>query len=63
MEHVQMSGGGPWGGMRIDEKFFMMLRDLIGQEVFKEFVKDNKMDYFDLQMEFEAQKRLVGRDI
>ncbi|XP_052254863.1 heat shock 70 kDa protein 12B-like isoform X2 [Dreissena polymorpha] len=59
MEHVQMSGGGPWGGMRIDEKFFMMLRDLIGQEVFKEFVKDNKMDYFDLQMEFEAQKRLV----
>ncbi|KAH3893771.1 hypothetical protein DPMN_017922 [Dreissena polymorpha] len=54
-----MSGGGPWGGMRIDDKLFMMLKDLFGQEVFEEFMRDNKMDYFDLRLEFEKQKRDV----
>ncbi|KAH3893825.1 hypothetical protein DPMN_017977 [Dreissena polymorpha] len=52
LEHVQMSGGGPWGGMRIDDKFFTMLRYLIGQDVVDKFVTENEMDYFDLRMDF-----------
>ncbi|KAH3752684.1 hypothetical protein DPMN_034002 [Dreissena polymorpha] len=59
MEQLQMSGGGPWGGMRINEKFFILLRELIGQDVLDKFVTENEMDYFDLRMDFETQKREV----
>lgn len=59
MKQVCMSGGGPWGGMKVDEKFMMMLRDLVGQEVMKDFVENNPVDEYDLRMDFESRKREV----
>ena len=56
-----MSGGGPWGGMKVDEKFMMLLQAIVGQEVMQEFVQDNPMDEYDLKMDFESRKREVQR--
>jgi len=59
MEHVQSSGGGPWGGMTVDDKFFTMLRELIGAKVLDEFCSDYQNDEYDLRLEFEGNKREV----
>ncbi|WAR25137.1 HS12B-like protein [Mya arenaria] len=59
MDHVQITGGGPWGGTRVDDKFFTLLRDLIGQKVMEEFCTKHPNDEYDLRMDFEARKREV----
>ncbi|KAL4226809.1 hypothetical protein ACF0H5_014787 [Mactra antiquata] len=59
MKQVCMSGGGPLGGMRVDEKFLIYLRDMIGTTVMAEFVENNQMDEYDLLTEFESRKREV----
>lgn len=59
MKQVHMSGGGPWGGMKVDEKFMMLLHTIIGQAVMQDFVENNPMDEYDLKMDFESRKREV----
>lgn len=59
MKQVHMSGGGPWGGMKVDEKFMMLLLDLVGQDVMSNFTANNRMDEYDLRMDFESRKREV----
>ncbi|XP_045166462.2 heat shock 70 kDa protein 12B-like [Mercenaria mercenaria] len=59
MKQVYMSGGGPWGGMKVDEQFMMLLRNIVGPEVMQKFVQDNPMDEYDLRMDFESRKREV----
>jgi len=60
MEHVQKSGGGPWGGMTVNENFFTMLRELIGDRVFDEFCSEFPEEEYDCRLEFEVQKREVS---
>ncbi|XP_053378122.1 heat shock 70 kDa protein 12B-like [Mercenaria mercenaria] len=57
MKQVYKSCGGPWGGTRVNEKFEMFLRDLIGQETIRTFVEKHAIDYYDLRMDFESRKR------
>ena len=63
LEHVQSSGGGPWGGVNVDDKFFTLLRELIGPEIFKE-VQDSDPNWksmeYDMRTWFESAKRKVG---
>lgn len=59
MKQVCMSGGGPLGGMRVDDRFMMLLRDLVGEKAMTEFVQKNPMDEYDLLMDFESRKREV----
>lgn len=60
MKQVHMSGGGPWGGMKVDEKFMTMLRDVVGPDVMREFVTENPVDEYDLKTDFESRKREVN---
>ena len=66
LEHVQSSGGGPWGGFIVNEKFFILLRGLIGSEVFGELQKLQDVDTtwksieYKLRKKFESAKRKVG---
>ena len=60
MEHVQSSGGGPWGGVTVDDKFFTMLRELIGGRVWDDFCSEYPMEEYDLRLDFEGSKREVG---
>jgi len=60
MEHVQSSGGGPWGGNTVNEKFFNMLRELVGDQVFDEFCSECPMEEYESRLEFEVQKREVS---
>ena len=59
MEHLQSSGGGPWGGNAVNEKFFTMIRELVGDRVFDEFCSKCPQEEYDLRLEFEGKKREV----
>jgi len=62
MELVQSSGGGPWGGGIVDDKFFTLLRELLGSKVLEKLqdVDDCRIIEKDMRMDFESSKRTVG---
>ncbi|XP_052269581.1 heat shock 70 kDa protein 12A-like isoform X2 [Dreissena polymorpha] len=60
LKHVHKSGGGAWGGMRVNDEVFNMLLGVFGHEIFDVFQVKNKMDFIDMQMDVETQKRQVG---
>ncbi|KAH3893758.1 heat shock 70 kDa protein 12B-like isoform X2 [Dreissena polymorpha] len=60
LKHVHKSGGGAWGGMRVNDEVLNMIMGVFGHEVFDIFQVKNKMDFIDLQMDVETQKRQVG---
>lgn len=60
MEHIKSSGGGPWGGMNINDTFFLFLRNIVGQEVADEFSREHELDEYFLFNEFESRKREVS---
>ena len=59
MEQVVRSNGGPWGGTMINERFFNMLRDLIGNDVMDEFKALYPNEEFEMRMDFEQEKQKV----
>ncbi|KAH3876586.1 heat shock 70 kDa protein 12B-like [Dreissena polymorpha] len=56
LEHIHKSGGGPFGGMNINDEFFEMLVQITGQDVFEEFIMGYPVEYLDLQASFEHEK-------
>ena len=60
MEHVHRAGGGPWGGRRIDDSFFDMIRALIGFDVMDEFSSMHPLKNFEMRQHFEQEKQKVG---
>ncbi|XP_052267240.1 heat shock 70 kDa protein 12B-like isoform X2 [Dreissena polymorpha] len=59
LEHIHKSGGGPCGGMNVNDEFFMMLAQITGQDVFEKFRMEYRVEYFDLQASFEQEKSRV----
>ncbi|XP_063447156.1 heat shock 70 kDa protein 12A-like [Mytilus trossulus] len=49
--------GGPWGGECINKKFVNMLKELFGQEILKQFKKNNGEDFLQLLRDFEVKKK------
>ncbi|XP_052795200.1 heat shock 70 kDa protein 12A-like [Mya arenaria] len=60
LKELYAATGGKWGGMVVDKKFLSFIAELVGDQVFESFVKDNKDDYFDLLDDFETKKRVAG---
>ncbi|XP_053378110.1 heat shock 70 kDa protein 12B-like [Mercenaria mercenaria] len=59
MKQVYKSGGGPWGGVKVNEKVLELLSGMIGREVMSEFSQKYGNDEYDLRMEIEVAKRKV----
>ncbi|XP_063447154.1 heat shock 70 kDa protein 12A-like [Mytilus trossulus] len=49
--------GGPWGGECINQQFVKMLKELFGNEVMKQFKRNNGEDLLQLLRDFEVKKR------
>ncbi|WAQ99530.1 HS12A-like protein [Mya arenaria] len=60
LKELYAATGGKWGGMVVDKKFLSFIAELVGDQVFESFVKDNKDDYFDLLDDFESKKRVAN---
>ncbi|XP_021345557.1 heat shock 70 kDa protein 12B-like isoform X2 [Mizuhopecten yessoensis] len=54
--------GGPWGGTVVDEAYFGFLQDLVGQEAWKDFTKNNPADKLELERMFEMKKRNLKKN-
>ncbi|XP_053378111.1 heat shock 70 kDa protein 12A-like [Mercenaria mercenaria] len=59
MKQVHKSGGGAWGGVRVNEKILELIRDMTGQEVMSEFSSNHCNEEYHLRMEIETSKRKV----
>ena len=44
---------------QVDERFLLLLRDIVGEVVLSEWSRENLMDEYELRMEFECRKREV----
>ena len=51
--------GGPWGGTKVDEKYYLFWEDLIGAEVWKKFRREGPGDILELERAFEVKKKTV----
>ena len=49
--------GGPYGGMKVNEKFESLLEELLGTEKIKRYQKQCPSDWLSLMNEFEGKKR------
>ncbi|KAH3729164.1 hypothetical protein DPMN_055129 [Dreissena polymorpha] len=54
---IHQPTGGAWGGVKVDEKFFEYLEDVLGKGVLEELRKTDLEDYYTLIREFENKKR------
>lgn len=60
MKHIYQSGGGAWGGMKVDERFMVLIKDIVGETVLKEFDEENQLEMYDFRNDFECAKREVS---
>ena len=56
-----MTGGGPWGGMKVNENILTKLKGLVGHDDFGSFATEHRVDYFDLIEDVESIKRKVTK--
>ena len=59
LKEVLAASGGRWGAILVDEAFKRLLIDIVGQEVFAKFVKQETEDWLDLWRMFEVKKKTV----
>ncbi|WAR10917.1 HS12A-like protein [Mya arenaria] len=53
--------GGPWGGHNVNKKFFELLEDLFGTEVFRRFSAEEMDERLELDRSFEVKKKQDGQ--
>lgn len=51
--------GGVWGGIYVDEKFFDIIKEVVGDENFELFKKEDFVGYNDLRKDLEVKKREI----
>lgn len=57
MLEIHKATGGAWGGTEVDKEFFMFLQDVVGNEEWKRYEKEQIEDMLEMQREFEIKKR------
>lgn len=52
--------GGVWGGIYVDDKFFDIIKEVVGKEKFELFKKEDFVGYNDLRKDLEVKKREIN---
>lgn len=56
---VHAASGGGWGGVLVDKAFQDLITDLVGPEIYEEFVKTETEDWIYLWRTFESKKKTI----
>ncbi|XP_033743668.1 heat shock 70 kDa protein 12A-like [Pecten maximus] len=59
LREIYKASGGAWGGTRVDKSFQDLLKNVLTDDCFDTFCRDNRLDLLDLEREFELRKRTV----
>ncbi|KAK3593606.1 hypothetical protein CHS0354_018704 [Potamilus streckersoni] len=63
VRELHKPSGGAWGGVKVDEAFLGLLKDLAGENVVRQFTEECTEDFLDLFREFEFVKRQIKLDM
>ncbi|KAL3878441.1 hypothetical protein ACJMK2_030791 [Sinanodonta woodiana] len=63
VRELHKPSGGAWGGVKVDEAFLDLLKDLAGADVVRTFTEEYTEDFLDLFREFELVKRQIKLDM
>ncbi|XP_052814768.1 heat shock 70 kDa protein 12A-like [Mya arenaria] len=61
LDALMPPSGGPWGGNNVNRKFFELLENIFGAEVFRRFSAEEMDERLELERSFEVKKRLDGQ--
>lgn len=59
LKEIQAASGGGWGGILVDKAFEDLLIDILGKDVYGEFLKKETEDWIDLGRIFELKKKTI----
>ena len=59
LKEIKAASGGGWGGILVDKAFEDLLTDILGRDVYGEFLKKETEDWIDLGRTFELKKKTV----
>ena len=59
LKEIKAASGGGWGGILVDKAFEDLLIDLLGNDVYSEFLKKETEDWIDLGRTFELKNRTI----
>lgn len=60
IKELHKASGGAWGGTYVDEKFFDIIKEIVGDENFELFKKEDLAGYNDLRKDLEVKKREIN---
>ncbi|XP_064601146.1 heat shock 70 kDa protein 12B-like [Liolophura sinensis] len=60
LKELHKASGGGWGGTQVDDQFTELLLKIFTVKVIKEFGKNHKSDWLELDKEFEINKRRIS---
>ncbi|XP_064601143.1 heat shock 70 kDa protein 12B-like [Liolophura sinensis] len=60
LKELHKASGGGWGGTQVDDQFTDLLLKIFTVKVMKEFGKNHKSDWLELEKEFEINKRRIS---
>ncbi|XP_064603115.1 heat shock 70 kDa protein 12B-like [Liolophura sinensis] len=60
LKELHKASGGGWGGTQVDDQFTELLLKIFTVKVMKEFGKNHKLDWLELEKEFEINKRRIS---
>ena len=60
MGEVHAASGGGWGGVLVDKAFQDLITELVGPEIYEEFVKTETEDWIYLWRTFESKKKNIS---
>ena len=59
LKEIKAASGGGWGGILVDKAFEDLLIDILGKDVYGEFLKKETEDWIDLGRTFELKKKTI----
>ncbi|XP_071126191.1 heat shock 70 kDa protein 12A-like [Mytilus edulis] len=57
IKELNKASGGDWGGIKVDQEFDKLLKDIVGRDLLSEIKKQYMSDYMDIFHSFERAKR------
>nr|XP_022296014.1 heat shock 70 kDa protein 12A-like isoform X2 [Crassostrea virginica] len=59
---VHKATGGLWGGDKVNQEFSKFLRNVVGENIFNKFIRENILDFLFINGQFETKKRSIRKD-
>ncbi|KAL4230004.1 Heat shock 70 kDa protein 12A [Mactra antiquata] len=62
LREVIRASGGAWGGTSVDASYENLLNSIFGKDLMGDFMREERIDYLDMQRNFELKKRELKLD-